>query len=60
MVVSFVIPYPEFPIDVSYIFLKLQCVIFISIIAVLRDQDHMCLSNKRDNFFLNNFVSYNL
>lgn len=51
MVVSFVIPYPEFPIDVSYIFLKLQCVIFISIIAVLRDQDHMCLSNKRDNFF---------
>lgn len=51
MAMSFVFPYPEFPIDVSYIFLKLQCVILINIIAVLRGQDHMCLSNKRDNIF---------
>lgn len=46
---------PEFPIDVSYIFLKLLCVIFISIIAVLRAQDHTRLSNKKDNVFFGCF-----
>lgn len=45
----------EFPIDVSYIFLKLLCVILIHIIAVLRAQDHICLSNKRANVFFGCF-----
>lgn len=47
--------FPEFPTDVSYIFLKLLCVILISIIAVLRAQDHVCLSNKRNNVFFGCF-----
>lgn len=46
---------PKFPIDVSYIFFKLLCVVFINVIAVLRAQDHIRLSNTRDNVFFGCF-----
>lgn len=42
--------FPEFPLGISYMLLKLLRV--VSIIAVPKAQERLCLSNKRSNVLL--------